>query len=228
VSTGREQILSGIRTALGRGPLPADGRRQVEQRLNHPQPHVVPERGQGPASERLARFIEEAQRVNATVECLSDSSLVPNAIARYLAANNLPARIKLAPAPALTGLPWMTEPLLDVISGKGEDTDRVTVTPALAGVAETGTLVLLSGPESPTTLNFLPEAHIVLLEAGTIVGPYEDVWTRLRADPGCDRLPRVINWITGPSRTADIEQTLLLGAHGPRRLHILIVDGPSP
>ncbi|MDX1605990.1 MAG: lactate utilization protein C, partial [Candidatus Competibacterales bacterium] len=100
--------------------------------------------------------------------------------------------------------------------------DKVTVTPAFAGIAETGTLMLLSGPDSPTTLNFLPDAHIVVLPAERIVGPYEAAWQRLRARN--EPLPRTVNLITGPSRSADIEQTLQLGAHGPIRLHILLVE----
>jgi L-lactate dehydrogenase complex protein LldG len=90
-------------------------------------------------------------------------------------------------------------------------------------VAETGTLILTSGPDNPTTLNFLPENHIVILFADDIAGNYEDVWDRLRRMNGSN-LPRTVNMITGPSRTGDIEQTIELGAHGPRRLHIMIVD----
>jgi L-lactate dehydrogenase complex protein LldG len=93
--------------------------------------------------------------------------------------------------------------------------------------------MLMSGPESPTTLNFLPQLHIVVLPAARIVGCYEDAFARLRAARAGGSgggspegmMPRVVNWITGPSRTADIEQTLLLGVHGPRQLQILILGG---
>ena len=91
-------------------------------------------------------------------------------------------------------------------------------------LAGTGTLLLASGPDHPTTLNFLPETHVVMLRASQIAGPYEDIWDKVRATFGSD-LPRTLNFVTGPSRSADIEQTLQLGAHGPRRLHIVIVDG---
>jgi len=94
---------------------------------------------------------------------------------------------------------------------------------AFGAVAETGTLVLTSGADNPTTLNFLPENHIVVLDARDIAGDFEAVLRRLRAKFGPGVLPRVVNFITGPSRSADIEQTLILGAHGPRRLHVIVI-----
>ena len=63
----------------------------------------------------------------------------------------------------------------------------------------------------------------MVLNAADIAGDYETVWARLRPQGGEGNLPRTVNFITGPSRSADIEQTLLLGAHGPRALHIIVV-----
>jgi L-lactate dehydrogenase complex protein LldG len=83
--------------------------------------------------------------------------------------------------------------------------------------------MLLSGPTHPTTLNFLPEVHIVVLRAADVVGPYENAWARVRTARDNGAMPRTVNFVTGPSRTADIEQTIQLGAHGPRRLHIILV-----
>lgn len=100
-----------------------------------------------------------------------------------------------------------------------------TVSAAFAGIAETGTLMLISGPDNPTSLNFLPEAHIVVLPTAWIVGSYEEAFACFRAATKPSEMPRTINWITGPSRTADIEQTLLLGAHGPKQLLAILVDG---
>jgi L-lactate dehydrogenase complex protein LldG len=85
--------------------------------------------------------------------------------------------------------------------------------------------MMLSGPEHPTTLNMMPDTHIVVLRADQVVGSYEDGWDAVRRRD--KEMPRTVNFITGPSRTGDIEQTLQLGAHGPRRLHILLIDGPS-
>ena len=102
------------------------------------------------------------------------------------------------------------------------------------GFAETGTLMMASGPDHPSTLNFLPETHIVVLPAARIGGAYEEGWAHLRAEAargdgeGDGFMPRTVNLVTGPSRTADIEQTIALGAHGPRRLHIVIVEGDEP
>ena len=113
-------------------------------------------------------------------------------------------------------------PHIEVLTGRAANTDEVSLSHAFAGVAETGTLILTSGPDNPTTLNFLPDTHIVMLEAGDILGDYEAAFARLREAHG-DTMPRLVNFITGPSRSADIEQTLILGAHGPRELHIILV-----
>ena len=141
---------------------------------------------------------------------------------RYLAGHNLPGRVKIAPNPLLKNVNWSKYPTLSVAEGPAEDVDQAGLSVAVSGVAESGTLVLHSGPESPTTLNFLPDHHIVLLPQSQITGSYEDAWAALRN--GSKDMPRTVNWVTGPSRSADIEQTLLLGAHGPRRLHILILN----
>ena len=97
----------------------------------------------------------------------------------------------------------------------------MSVQHGFAAVAETGTLMLPSAPDRPTTLNLLPDTAIVVLAANRVVGPYEDAWDLLREAGG---MPRNVMLVTGPSRSADIEQTLELGAHGPRRLHIVLVE----
>jgi L-lactate dehydrogenase complex protein LldG len=114
--------------------------------------------------------------------------------------------------------------LLEIEEGIAEAADATSLTGAFAAIAETGTLMMASGPQAPVTLNFLPENHIVVLRASQVTGTYEEAWQRLRAQLGKDVMPRAVNMITGPSRTGDIEQTILLGAHGPRRLHVLLVD----
>ncbi len=141
----------------------------------------------------------------------------------YLRAQNLPARAVMAPDEKLDAIPWSETPLLRLRRDKATGKDTVGIAAAFAAIAETGTLMLVSGAGRPTTLNFLPETHIVILRGDEIVGPFEDAWDRVRAAFGED-LPRTVNLITGPSRSADIEQTLQMGAHGPRRLHIVLID----
>ena len=113
---------------------------------------------------------------------------------------------------------------LTVKQGPSDGTDLTGVSHAECGISETGTLALLSGADNPTTLNFLPENHIVVVQRSDIAAHYEEIWPRLRKRFGKGKMPRTVNLITGPSRSADIEQTLLLGAHGPVRLHIIVIE----
>ncbi len=85
-------------------------------------------------------------------------------------------------------------------------------------------LFLTSGRENPSTLNFLPETHLVALLADDLVGCYEEAWDALRAKYGRGSMPRTVNLVSGPSASADIEQTLIRGAHGPRRLAVFIIQ----
>jgi L-lactate dehydrogenase complex protein LldG len=165
-----------------------------------------------------------AEEVQATVTRVSSPLAVPAAVARYLAAENLPAELVIAPDPSLDKVPWNNWPLLQIRRGRAEAEDRVSVTPCHVAIAETGTLMLVSGAQTPTTLNFLPETHIVVVRREQVVATYEDGWDRLRVGKKAEMLPRAVNFITGPSRTADIEQHIELGAHGPRRLHIVLVE----
>jgi L-lactate dehydrogenase complex protein LldG len=107
--------------------------------------------------------------------------------------------------------------------GVAQPQDRAALSRAVAAAAETGTLFLVSGADNPTTLAFLPETHTILIRAGDVVGCYEEAFDRLRALYGAGTLPRTVNMISGPSRTADIEQTIVRGAHGPKRLHVVVL-----
>ena len=223
MSAAREQILGAVRRSLKRSA--GDGADQaVAARLaGHPR-NLIPARADLPPAERLALFEEMVTFHDASVVRVPDAAAVPGAVTDYLKSENLPAEVRMAPDPALRDLPWQDQPLLQVSEGPARESDPVSVTGALAGVAETGTLMLHSGPEGPTSLNFLPENHVVVLPAARVLASYEDAWDLLRERFGPESLPRTINFITGPSRTADIEQTIQLGAHGPRRLHIVLVD----
>ena len=229
--SSRDAILGAIRAALGPDAAGRDAA-AVDARLARHQPGLQPGRAQAAGEARIAQFVEWAEFVQTTVARVASLAEVPGAVAGYLAENNLPARARRAPDPALDAIPWERAPLLELVPGVAVEEDAVSVTGAFAGIAETGTLMLASGPGHPSTLNSLPETHIVVLRAGQIVGGYDDAWARLRtAGKGQGDgqsgtvLPRTVLMVTGPSRSGDIEQTLQLGAHGPKRLHIVLVDG---
>lgn len=221
--TAREAIFGKIRRSLAVTGEELRRNAAVDDRLTRAPKGIIPARGQLPRAERVALFATMAEKVLATVERVADEAAIPMTVARFLRAHNLPATLRMGDDPGLAGLAWSRTPI-EVKRGPSDGTDAVGLSHAFAGVAETGTLVLASGRDNPTTINFLPETHIVVLKAGDVAGDYETVWERLRARYGRGVLPRTINWITGPSRSGDIEQTILVGAHGPRRLHIIVVD----
>jgi L-lactate dehydrogenase complex protein LldG len=224
--TARSTLFASIRASLGvTGDEPARRAAVAERIEQHPR-GVIPQRGQLPPQERTKLFAQMVEAANGTAALLPDAADVPAAVAEFLRGHNLPMQVRRGDDPRLAGLPWHTQRTLEVSTGASDGHQLVAVSHAFGGVAETGTLVLASGPDNPTTLNFLPDTHIVVVDAKDIAGDFEMVWQRVREQFGLDALPRAINLITGPSRSADIGQILILGAHGPRRLHVLIVGSP--
>lgn len=225
--SGRDAILSKLKTRLDR-KNDLNGENPARARIEAHSKNLIPKRGDHKQDQLLALFRQEAEKVNASIINVGSYDEIPGAVSEYLRTHQLPAQIKIAPDPRLRDLDWAAKTSLMVNDGRADGDDPVSVSHAIGGVAETGTLVLTSGPKNPTSLNFLPLDNIVVVSAADIAGNYEALWDRIRQQaidngtPG--ELPRTVNWITGPSRTADIEQTLLLGAHGPQRLHIIIVD----
>ena len=222
MSEARQDILLGIRRSLKRGRLDMVREAELREQIASHRRNLVPARAAALGDRgRGDLFVAMAEEVQATVTRVSSPGAVPEEVARYLVAENLPAELVLAPDPSLDDLPWDERPLLRIRRGRAEAGDAVSLTPCFAAIAETGTLMLISGAATPTTLNFLPDTHIVLVRADQVVAAYEDGWDRLRS---AGAMPRAVNFITGPSRTGDIEQRIELGAHGPRRLHIILVD----
>jgi L-lactate dehydrogenase complex protein LldG len=216
--TARDEVFANIRRSLHVSGAEAPRRAAVADRLARAPSGVIPARGKG----GVATFKAEAERAAATLAEVASAGDVPEAIASYLRERNLPATLRIGADPRLAGLPWGRTPL-ELSHGPSDGHDLNAASVAFAGVAESGTLALASGADNPTTLNFLPDNHVVVLFAEDVVGDMESVFARLRARYGAGQAPRTLNFITGPSRSADIEQTLLFGAHGPRRLHIVLV-----
>ncbi|HEY1502938.1 MAG TPA: LUD domain-containing protein [Stellaceae bacterium] len=222
MSEARDQIFGDIRARLGRGRLDDAANAAAAERVRAHRRNLIPARAASlDHAGQIALFMSEAQAVDATIARVARAADVPGAVADFLSGQNLPARLVMTPDPKLEAIPWDTRPMLELRRGVADDGDAAGITGAFAAIAETGTLMLISGAATPTRNNFLPDTHIVVLRASEVVACYEDGWDRLRA---AGAMPRTVNFITGPSRTGDIEQRLVLGAHGPRRLHIVLID----
>jgi L-lactate dehydrogenase complex protein LldG len=218
----RDSMLNAIRRGLRRGPLPPDQVAMLRGRLaTHPR-QLIPARSRLPHAGQIALFVQNVEKEFGSVTRVPEPDAVPGAVADYLAAQNLPTSFVMAPHPELREIPWSARPLLTIREGRAEATDLVSVQHAFAAIAETGTLMLPSAPERPTTLNLLADTAIVVLRGSRLVGAYEEAWDLLRGEMRA--MPRNVMLVTGPSRSADIEQTLELGAHGPRQLHVVLIE----
>lgn len=208
--SARERIFAAVRASLGRDrPLPRTTITALEQR----QPSLVqPKIG----SQLLDVFVQNIVMAGGTVERVGRFDEVGDAVATYLKSHQLPNELILSSDPIVSDIEWPA--LISTKTGAPGGQEMVSVTGALVAVAETGTLVLVSGEHTPTSLNFLPDDHIVVLPESRVVGHLEDAWVALR---GVGDMPRAVNLISGPSKTGDVELTLVQGAHGPRRLHVL-------
>jgi L-lactate dehydrogenase complex protein LldG len=217
-SLARKNILQRIRSASGRAGEGSLGDRAslADYLARHPSgPKPVMK------TDLLSRFTSEAQKLSSTLERVPSADAVVAAAGAYLTGRGL--SLDVAVAGALAGLDWASAGI-QARSGGARDADLVGVSRAFCGVAETGSLVFLSGRESPATLNLLPETHLAVLAEERIVACLEDAFDLIRHEQG--ELPRAVNFISGPSRTGDIEQTIVLGAHGPYRVHIFVVAAP--
>lgn len=218
-SSARQAIFAKIRAAQQRpAEVTPEERAAVQDYLQRrpvgPQPNI--------GVDLLARFKEQAERMFDTVDQVTTSSEAPAAVARYLGGIDVP------PAAIgwndLAGLPWQ-EAGISFAARPPVNADLVGITGCFCAVAETGTLMLLSGVGTFASAGLLPETHIAILDASRIVASMEDAFALARTERG--ELPRATNFISGPSRTADIEQTIVLGAHGPYRVHVIIVGAAA-
>lgn len=212
----RTRILERIRTAQGRGrSRPSLAEREAVATYLRRRPR-------GPLraldADLVARFRQRAESMQSTTDTVARRTEVPAAVRRYLDAHKLAARGCMWPQ--LADLAW-SEAGLSLQARAAVDADLLGVTGAFAAIAETGTLMVVSGAQTPSSVSLLVETHVAIVPASRILAYMEDAWERVRAELG--QLPRAVNFISGPSRTADIEQVLVLGAHGPYRVHLIIV-----
>ncbi|MEA3291409.1 MAG: LUD domain-containing protein [Pseudomonadota bacterium] len=215
--SAREDILNTVRRRLNRRQsLEASLQAALEARLRDSRPGPQPEWSE----EVVARFVAKSEAVHCSVAFVDKMSSVPQAVEEYLAEQQLPRELVAAPHPLLTGLDWLPETAISWQWAEGRDSVGLSV--AYAGIAETGTVALLSSESSPASINFLPSAHIIVLQGERILRQQEDLWVLLRSESM--PMPRALNLVTGPSKTGDVEQTIVYGAHGPSQVHLLIAD----
>lgn len=213
--SARDKVLERIRAARGKtGAARADDRAAVTSYI------AAHKAGPRPAAdwEPSARFRERVLALAGTFDEVAALAAVPQAVAAYLLSHDLP--LTAVCWPELSELPWR-EAGMTVEARAACAADLVGITGAFCAIAETGTMMQLSGALTPAATSLLPETHVAVVRAGQLVRSMEDAWDRVRGE--CGRLPRAVNFVSGPSRTADIEQTLTLGAHGPYRVHVLLV-----
>lgn len=226
MSDAREEILGAIRTGLGRKRLPEAAKGALAARMARPPKSRTPGRVSLSPPELLMEFIRMTTGEATTVARVARPEEAPEAVAAFLTGHDLPRSIVVAPESAVLELPWEASGIR-IRRGPACGDDITSVTPSVAGIAETGCLMLASGPGHPYTLNFLPENHIVILECQRIVPTPEDAFHMIRKGLGPGAMPRTVLMAAGPSRSADIGYSLQFGAHGPRRLHCIIVGEPA-
>lgn len=176
-----------------------------------------------PISDRIERFRARAEALASTVVGPVATTAVPEMVARYLAEHRLPPTAVVWPDVAR--LDWNAHGI-NVRPGPARADDAVGITGVYCAIAETGTLALLSGADTPATVSLLPETHIAIVPTACIVAHMEDCFARVRTE--ASGMPRAINFVSGPSRTADIEQTVTVGAHGPYRVLIVLCESELP
>jgi L-lactate dehydrogenase complex protein LldG len=216
----RDRTLARVREALGKKPPDAQAKANAEAYVTT---HRHGPRPRMPADLRV-RFIERARDMSSTVESIAAISDVPAAIARYL--DTLAPEIGGEPPgagvcwPEFATLDWSTAGL-SIESRPTLGNDRLGITGCFCAIAETGTIVITSSAATPTATAILPDTHVAIVRAERIVSGMEEAFALIHAEQGAT--PRALNLISGPSRTGDIEQTIVLGAHGPFRVHLLVV-----
>jgi len=220
VASARDNVYDRVRKALGKpgrdAAQVAAAEATIAARVRGPLPVL--------AGDRVARFMLRARDMQSSVERMAELAAIPAAVSRYLDA--------LSPQPAgpnaragvcwpeFSALDWAGAGL-DIAARPTQGNDRIGITGVFCAIAETGTMVLLAGAEAPTASALLVDTHVAVVPAKRIVDRMEDAFEWIRRERGV--LPRAVNLISGPSRTGDIEQTIVLGAHGPFRVHILLV-----
>jgi L-lactate dehydrogenase complex protein LldG len=215
--SARTNILARIRGAQGKPgdePTAADLERiraVIANPVTGPQPAFAH------PPDLLVQFLKECDRVGTTHAQVASDADIPREVARYLAATGLEPRV--VSWGEYAGLDWASAGVAFEARPAHRD-DRTGLTGCTCAIAETGTALLLGAPDEPKVTALLPETHVCVVRISRLLGTLEEAFALVRRERG--ELPRSAFFVSGPSRTADIEQTLVIGAHGPYRVHVII------
>ena len=220
----RDAIMQSIRSNLA-----------ASAGIVHTEHTIVPDRGESilenqslsPAEAFRARldsvggYCHIVQGEDEAARCLSE-------MVGDLQSRNAAKRIALSDAPAVSVLARSITADEIKICPEPEDLFNfdVGITMAQAAIAETGTLVLVAETERHRLVSLLPPVHIAIVYSGDIVSTIGAALNQLRGNDA-RQMSRATTFITGPSRTADIELTLTVGVHGPKELHVIVIDDPG-
>ena len=218
----RDAVLGKVRAALGktgdRAQATAEARAYLAGHAQGPRPAMP--------ADLVDRFLRRATDMESTVERIATLAQLPKAVARYVDALDLDPSLAEQKShrgvcwPEFGGLDW-SDAGLAIEARPTQGKDSLGITGAFCAVAETGTLVITSGAATPTASMLLPDTHVAVVRPERIVAGMEEAFALIRAELGA--MPRAVNFVSGPSRTGDIEQTIVVGAHGPFRVHIIVV-----
>lgn len=212
--SARSEIFARLREA-GRGETEETIQRERLSLGSAPAPAL-------PATEICQAFILNVLKNHGSVACVNNRSEAVQAIAHYLYAHFHNYRLVTGNDPRLAAMPWRDAGVLPRF-GSLEAGEPVALSFARLGVAETGAAVTWTSKANPAANNFLPEHHIVLVDKNDLVTTMEKAWEKIHHALEKTGRTRGINFIAGPSSTADIEGELVYGAHGPRRWHIVLM-----
>ncbi len=215
----RDSILANVRAACDATGVDLATRREaVNRRLraSKPSPGVDTPADAQSLAEDFCRHIARRGTEIVHVTHLED---VPQALARLLGEDRNTV-MRCAHFEGLAPAAWSAAGLR-IADGRAVPDDRVSISTADAAISETGTLVFAFSATNPATLAYMPETHVVVLEASRIVKTMEAAFDRVRS---AGPMPRTLGFISGPSRTGDIGGRIVMGAHGPRRLIVMVVE----
>ena len=221
MTESRERILNKIKSNIRKkNDLTETDINILEGRIKGSEPNLIPKRGVIKKDALLETFINRAKEVASSVAVINSLSEIPTEVIDYLAKNNIASKIVVLPNEDIDFVEWNKHPTLEVVNKYADEKDETVLVSSFSAIAETGTVVQLSGPKNPITSHFLPDNSIVLVKASRIISSSEDAFKLLRKEH--KNIPRTVSLISGPSRTGDIALNIEMGAHGPRKVHLIV------